>query len=316
MNKKTLCVLFIMFVLVLLVGCTNEELEEASQAVEVYNNEVQIYNERVEEYNAIIDDFENANASLTDATNKAQEIINMGDVPYDENTLTDLKDAMANAGNAKTSIPDRIEKAEILSVNDNMKKNELKELKSFANDELNRIKNYEFPSDPEIPDYTEEISSINNALSEYQDSIKAMKQITAPSDDFVMERLQRVDTITMMAPVTENHDPNGLLHKQGGYIGCIYFRDSQVNQSLLYVDGDPDDVVDVGTQGGGAIEIFDTNEEAVTRDTYLASFDGTIVASGSHYVIGTVLIRTSNELTGTQQLELTDKIKLALTQID
>lgn len=38
--------------------------------------------------------------------------------------------------------------------------------------------------------------------------------------------------------------------------------------------------------------------------------------SGFHYVIGTVLIRTSDELTGTHQLEITDKIKEVLTLID
>lgn len=120
----------------------------------------------------------------------------------------------------------------------------------------------------------------------------------------------------MMDAVTEDHDPNGELGKQGGYIGRIYFRDSQVDQSQLYVDGDPPNVIDVGTQGGGAIEIFSNVEDAEKRDAYLGGFDGTPFASESHYVVGTLLIRTSDELSGTKQLELTDKITEALIAVD
>ena len=316
MNKKLLSVVLIMIMVLSLTGCTNKELEAATQAVDAYNAEAEVYNEKVEAYNEKVVDVENANASLTDASNKAQEVINAGDTPYDEETLKALKDAMATAGDAKVSVPDKLETVENMSVNEELKKDDLVVLTNNANTETETLKNFAFPKDPEVPDFSNEINGIETALTDYENSIKSMKQITAPSDDFVMERLQRIETITMMAPVTEDHDPNGKLGKQGGYIGCIYFRDSQVDQSKLYVDGDPEDVVDVGTQGGGAIEIFNTSEEAVARDLYLANFDGTMFVSGSHYVIGTVLIRTSDELTGTQQLDLTEKIKTALTEID
>lgn len=89
-----------------------------------------------------------------------------------------------------------------------------------------------------------------------------------------------------------------------------------MDQSQLYVDGDPPNVIDVGTQGGGAIEIFSNVEDAEKRDAYLGGFDGTPFASESHYVVGTLLIRTSDELSGTKQLELTDKITEALIAVD
>ena len=316
MNKRLLAGILTAIMILSLTGCTNKALDAANQAVGTYNSEAKSYNEKVEAYNSKLVDVENANASLTEATNKAQEVINNGDEPYDEQTLTSLKNAMATAGDAKVSVPEKLETVEEMSVNEEAKKDELEALATKANEEADKLKAFTFPEDPEVPDFSNEINGVEAALNDYENSIKSMKQITAPSDDFVMERLQRIDTITMMAPVTEDHDPNGKLGKQGGYIGCIYFRDSQVDQSTLYVDGDREDVVDVGTQGGGAIEIFNTNEEAEARNTYLASFDGTIFVSGSHYVRGTVLIRTSDELTGTQQLELTDKIKEALTAID
>ena len=136
----------------------------------------------------------------------------------------------------------------------------------------------------------------------------------APSDEFVMERLSLIGTITDMAPVTEDHDPNGQLGKQGGYIGCIYFQDSQVDRAANYITGD--NVIDVGTEGGGAIEIFATKEEAAVRENYLASFDGTGFSSGSHKIVGTCLVRTSTHLTASQQNTLTDQIEQVLTAED
>jgi len=130
-----------------------------------------------------------------------------------------------------------------------------------------------------------------------------------------MDRLKRVETITDMAPVTEDHDPNGHLGKQGGYIGCVYWEDSQVDRSNLYIESG-DDVIDVGTDGGGAIEVFNTVDEANARNEELGIYDGTMFASGSHYVYGTIIIRTSNELSATQQTELTENVLNALLAVD
>ena len=107
-----------------------------------------------------------------------------------------------------------------------------------------------------------------------------------------------------------------MLKKQGGYIGCIYFEDTQVDRNELYIEDGKDNVIDIGCDGGGAIEIFNSAKEAETRDTYLGSFDGTGFASGSHYVYGTIIVRTSNELNGSQQLELTDKIVNELIYVE
>ncbi|WP_274940905.1 peptidoglycan-binding domain-containing protein [Chordicoccus furentiruminis] len=140
------------------------------------------------------------------------------------------------------------------------------------------------------------------------------KLAVSPTDDFVISRLKLIGSITDMEAVTEDHDPNGLLHKQGGYTGCIYFRDSAVNWSQLYVG--TDDVIEVGTEGGGCIEIYGDAAGAEARNTYLAGFDGSLIASGSHKVLGTCIVRTSNKLTASQQNDLTDRISLALTAKD
>ena len=161
------------------------------------------------------------------------------------------------------------------------------------------------------------IAQLTKSRQVYENSIKSLKQITAPSDEFVKERLQRIKTITRIDGVTEDHDPNGQLNKQGGYIGCIYFEDSQVDRSELYIEDGKDNVIDIGTDGGGAVEIFQTVEEANVRDSYLAGFDGAgAFASGSHYIEGTCVIRISNYLNATQQKELTQEITQALIEID
>ena len=123
--------------------------------------------------------------------------------------------------------------------------------------------------------------------------------------------MKQIDTVTDIAAVTEEHDPNGQLHKPGGYIGCIYFEDSLVDKSKIYSQGD---VIDIGTEGGGAIEIFENVNDANKRNSYLAAFDGGgMFSSGSHTVVGTCVVRTSDHLTSTQQKELTDSIISVLT---
>lgn len=316
MKKITLLTATLFMGILLLTGCGSKIREEATAAVDAYNISAQNYNDSIAPYNEAVIAVKSANSDLSNALDAAQEVINKGEDPYDPETLTALKDAMSSAQQAKVSELEEIPTAETLSVTEDMKSDDLKALTEKANTESETLKAFAVPDIPEIPDYSNAISTLETAQKAYQDSIQSLKQVTASSDDFVLERLQRVDTITMMAAVTEDHDPNGNLGKQGGYIGCIYFRDSQVDQSQLYVSGNPDDVIDVGTQGGGSIEIYATVEAAEARNTYLGAFDGTSFSAGSHYVIGTIVIRTSDELSGSKQLELTDKITQALIAVN
>ena len=50
-----------------------------------------------------------------------------------------------------------------------------------------------------------------------------MRQITAPTESFVIQRIADVEGISGVQAVTEDHDPNGNLNKAGGYTACIYF---------------------------------------------------------------------------------------------
>lgn len=161
-------------------------------------------------------------------------------------------------------------------------------------------------------DYTATIAKLNKATTDVENGIKQLKQVTNPSQDFVMARLKEVPGILNMEPVTEDNDPNGNLNKAGGYTSDVYFESQNVNQSDVYGN----DLIEKGVDAGGAIETYKTNKDAAERDSYLGVFDGGVISSGSHKVIGTVLVRTSDKLTATQQNELTQAIIDALTRLE
>lgn len=151
--------------------------------------------------------------------------------------------------------------------------------------------------------------------SQLEKSIQQMKQLTNPKEDFVIKRLNTVPGVVTIQAVTEDNDPNGQLHKAGGYTSTVYFEHENVDQSEVYTSGSGD-TVDKGTDGGGAVEVYENKADAEKRNDYLANFDGTVFASGSHLVAGTVIIRTSDLMTASQQQELEKNVLKALIRVE
>ncbi|QLY40243.1 hypothetical protein HF295_04945 [Hujiaoplasma nucleasis] len=119
--------------------------------------------------------------------------------------------------------------------------------------------------------------------------------INNPAIEDVRNAISSIDHISLIEIVTEENDPNGNLGKDGSYTGALFF---------LYdlVEGNTEtSALEAGTDGGGSIEVYANAEDAKKRNDYLSAFDGTIFASGSHVALGTLVIRTSNELTASQQ---------------
>lgn len=163
-------------------------------------------------------------------------------------------------------------------------------------------------------DCSAEINGINDAEKAVEDSIAKYKLVDQPTEAYVIQCLQTIPDIGEIGAVTEDNDPNGNLNKAGGYTATVYFTSPLVPQEKLQYKDDSS-VVGLGTDGGGGIEVYRTPEEAQKRADYLAAFDGTITASGSHKVIGTVLVRTSNYLMASQQNALEQQIIDALTKL-
>lgn len=281
MKKKTkLIIVAVIVVIAVIVG-----------SLGAYFGYFKPHKEAVEAYNVVVSDIQEKNDQLDGEIKKLQELVDNEDKPLDETTIDTAKEAIKNAGASKIVIG---------------------EMPKATKDILSRTKELSTPVD-----YSDELTSLSTAYTNLENSKKQYKQVVNPSEEFVMQRILTVDDVADARAVTEDQDPNGNLHKAGGYTSTIYFESKTVNQSDVYISGEYADVlIDKGTDAGGAIEVYENVEDAEKRRDYLATFDGTIFANGTHTVIGTVLVRTSNELTATQQKELEQKVIDALTRLE
>lgn len=237
-------------------------------------------------FNAAVKEVEAKNTELTSAMNDAQKILDKKKAVYDNTTKEAFITALSDAKAAQRKIPDLPKKT------------------ADINAETKKL------SEP--LDYSSVINAISEKQTAYQNSVLQMKQITNPNEDFVIQRLKGIPNISGYQAVTEDHDPNGNLNKQGGYTSTVYFSTPLIDQSSVYGN----DIVDKGTECGGAIEVYASEEDAEKRDSYLASFDGAgMLNSGSHKVLGTIVIRTSTKLTATQQNEFTNNITNKLLEL-
>lgn len=237
-------------------------------------------------FNAAVKEVEAKNTELTSAMNDAQKILDKKEAVYDNTTKEAFITTLSDAKAAQREIPDLPKKTADINA-------ETKKLSEPLN-------------------YSSVINAISEKQTAYQNSVLQMKQITNPNEDFVIQRLKGIPNISGYQAVTEDHDPNGNLNKQGGYTSTVYFSTPLIDQSSVYGN----DIVDKGTECGGAIEVYASEEDAEKRDSYLASFDGAgMLNSGSHKVLGTIVIRTSTKLTATQQNEFTNNITNKLLEL-
>ena len=161
--------------------------------------------------------------------------------------------------------------------------------------------------------YTKVTDDIGAATKAYEDSVRQLKQVTNPEESFLVERCKAVDTVTDVEAATEETDENNMMNKPGGYTSYIAMKSDMVEDDYLSGMGP----VEAGADGGAVIEAFPTKEDAEAREQYLAGFDSAgAMASGSHVVVGTLVVRTSNELKASQQKELEKNIIDALIRLE
>lgn len=234
------------------------------------------------DYKEIMEVAKKNNEELEDLIDQSQKLVNSKENALDEELRPNLEDAISDAKAVKKKLPHK---------------------PLFASAIEEKVKYLE-----DIK-YEEEYSALKAAYDALEKSIKQYTLVDQPEESYVIESLRKISSIDKISAVTEDNDPNGHLNKQGGYTAQIYFSSKYVNQKNI----SGKTVIDKGTKAGGSIEVYRTVEDAKKREEYLAGFDGGVLASGSHKVIGTVLIRTSDELTATKQKELEANIIAALT---
>ena len=138
--------------------------------------------------------------------------------------------------------------------------------------------------------------------------------LVAPSAEYIISRLARVQSIVAIGVATEDHDPNHQIGKEGGYITAVFFSSTLVDENAA--SKSEYEVISDGTDGGGCIEVFRTVEDAIKRESYLSMFNGAVINSGSHKVLGTCVIRTTSKLSSGLQATLENAIVKAFTEDD
>lgn len=224
--------------------------------------------------------------ALTAEIATAEELVVTEERPLDETLKPALEDTISDAKTVEFKSPS------MPSGIDNI------------NAATEKLKNISFD------DKTQALKEAETALS---NSIEQRKLVTAPSEAFVIERLRGIDGVGEIAALTEETDNNGLLGKAGTYYAKIDFASPWIKDPYSIYSGRS--VAENSTDGGGSVEVFETEELAQKRNDYLGAFDGGMFASGSHKVLGTLIVRTSNELTASQQKKLEADIIASLTKL-
>jgi hypothetical protein len=207
----------------------------ASSAVEAYNAAAQEYNDAISPYNEAAAGIADENTKLQTALDSADAVLKKGGEAYEPDTQKKLEKTVKKARKSLTEAPVLIDPFEIRTVPAVFSTKELALLQDEAETALEMAEDAKgkIPAVPEVPDFSEEINEVGTAQKNYENSIRMLANITKPSDRFVKERLGRIKTVIQAEAVTPENDPNGLLGKKDGYIGCVYFLDESVDQSLL-----------------------------------------------------------------------------------
>ncbi len=309
----------------------NADVADKNGQIETLNAEIANKVHQIETLNADVADKAGQIETLnTEVANKAHQIETLNADVADktsqiETLKVDVTDKAERIETLNADVAEKVNEIEMLNATTKEKDSQIEALSTDAADKVGQIETLTTA----LADKASQIENLATDNKKKDDQIELLKEIvsgvsasptsletdnplvTAPTEEFVIERLLTVPYIAKIAAATEDNDPNGQLGKQGGYIAQIYFSSPLVNPANA---NKPDlDVIDAGTSSGGSIEVYATVADAEKRNRYLASFDGGALSSGSHIVVGTMLVRTSSSLSASDQKKLEEEIITALT---
>ena len=151
--KKKLLTIVIAMTMISLTACGNA-VDNTKKAVETYNEAVKTYNEQAGEYITASQATVDANEELNSAMTAAQEVINKGEEPFDEETLATLKAAISTASEKQIADPELLPVYEEVTVDENASKEDLKAMKEKAESDTKAIQEVAVPDEiPEVPNY-------------------------------------------------------------------------------------------------------------------------------------------------------------------
>ena len=124
--------------------------------------------------------------------------------------------------------------------------------------------------------------------SRYSIDENNIEYVSAPSQDYIIAVLKSLDSIDKVEAASKGRDPNKLLGTEGGYYSAVYFS------SPLVDENSGKSPVDKGNDGGGCVEAFESESDAIKREKHLGKFS--VKLSGGHVRLGTIIVRTSGLL--------------------
>ncbi len=243
------------------------------------------YKEAETAFQTAMSKLEDQNAILDTELSKARALVDKEDKALDESLRPALESAISDAKTFRIDIPE-------------------------MSDDLETLKTQ--TADMEEADYSSALSELNEAYDALEKSMKQYALVSCPEEAYVIKCLQGTEHVMDIDPATEENDPNGKLGKQKGYTSQVYFSLDLINQNS--VSGSS--VIEKGTACGGSIEVYASEEDAESRNEYLAGFDGGILSNGYHIVVGTCVIRVSDELAASKQKEMAAAIIEQLTHVE
>ena len=244
--------------------------QAAHSAVDAYNTAAEQYNAKIDTYNTAVNGIASENEELQKVMDRAEADIKNDAEAYEPDTKEDLQDELEKAKKMPVQVPALIDPFDAMTVSGGFSKKEFERQKQEAEASLAAVREAEkkIPETPAVPDFSDAKKKLQDKCEEYEKSVQKLKNVTAPSESFVKERLSKVDTVVQTGAVTKENDPNGLLGKKGGYTACIYFLDKRVDRELLPAEAfrEADDPDDEEKAGAGATD-SETAEESKTGET-------------------------------------------------
>lgn len=286
------------------------------EAIVNYDTALTNYNKVVSEYETKKGQIEAENEKLNVAIDELQSVVSSGEKPYNPDTIPASNSAINEGKIALVEIP-------VWEYKGLKKPSDYNVLQAFGlKGDVDEVENFtseltDIVKTMQIPDYSTVLKTVNDAKATLEHSIKQLKQVTCPSESFVLQRVTNIRDEAGMKDVislTEDNDPENYIGKAGWYTTKVIFHHRDVEHYGL--DSGLLTLSEVGNPAGGCVEVYRTEDDAQRRADELKGQEGTSRSPGARMVCGTVVIRVSDDLKTSYQQKLLEMISAELLRVE